>query len=308
MEHKNFIICDSEEAYAVRLMEWLMERQELYVQVRVFTSVREAGEFAKQFPVAVLLIEEIFPQAERDTIPAENVFVMVREGKSRLSEREHLLLKYRPARILLEQILEICLEKEDGVAFRRIRKDNRKLIGIYSPAPLMNQTVMAVQMGKELAEQESVLYLNLQEYAGWSAVTEQKQEYSLEDLIYYVRQGDEHMGIRTGVMAGQLQQLSYLEPMKMSSDLKAVTWQEWSFLLTQILEDSIFETVIVEAGESMQGLWELLEWCGEIYVWTGTDVISEAKFTQFEENLKLLGKEAILQRIKRKERENISGG
>lgn len=307
MEHKNFIICDSEEDYAIRLMDYLAARPELYVQVRAFTSSGEAAEFAGQNPVAVLLMDESFPPEERDKIAADNVFVLAGDGRVSVGSREQMLYKYRPARALLDHILEACLDRQDNSVFRRIRKKNRRLVAVYSPAPCTEQTRKAVALGKCLAENANVLYLNLQEYAGWEAVTEIRQEHSLEDLIYYVRQGDENLGIRAGAMAGQLEQLAYLEPMKVSRDVKDVTWEEWSTLLTQILEESMFETVIVEPGESMQGLWEFLGWCQEIYVYTVKGDMGEAKLAQFEENLRLLGKEEIIKRMKREEMDTVSG-
>ena len=56
MRQKIFAICDMEEAYALRLMEYMLEKVKLPYTYHLFTRVEELEKFARQEEIAILLI------------------------------------------------------------------------------------------------------------------------------------------------------------------------------------------------------------------------------------------------------------
>ena len=58
MRQKIFAICDMEEAYALRLMEYMLEKVKLPYTYHLFTRVEELEKFARQEEIAILLIAE----------------------------------------------------------------------------------------------------------------------------------------------------------------------------------------------------------------------------------------------------------
>ena len=71
--------------------------------------------------------------------------------------------------------------------------------------------------------------------------------------------------------------------------------------MTQILNQSVYETVILDIDEGIRDVYELLKSCTQIYLLTDQTVYSSAKIEQFEKELSLLGYEEILEKIERKE-------
>ena len=56
MGSRHMVICDSEQEYAVRLMEWLMERKELDVQIHVIQDILKVQKFSEEQTIDALFV------------------------------------------------------------------------------------------------------------------------------------------------------------------------------------------------------------------------------------------------------------
>lgn len=171
-----------------------------------------------------------------------------------------------------------------------------ELIGIYSPVHRIGKTRFALGLGKELARKEPVLYLNLEEYSGGSYYFSDQTGQTLADLLYYSRQEKGNLGLRISTMAGQDEELDYILPMPYVQDLQGVSGDEWLRLFEQILENSIYQKVILDLGDSINGLFQILEACHTVYTPYIEDEAARAKLNQYAENLRKTGKESVLEK------------
>ena len=78
--------------------------------------------------------------------------------------------------------------------------------------------------------------------------------------------------------------------------MREVTFEEWKQLLGAILSESSYETIVLDVGESVQGLMEILHFCDKIYMPILEDSISIQKIRQYEEGLMRIGLEEILKK------------
>ena len=78
------------------------------------------------------------------------------------------------------------------------------------------------------------------------------------DLLYYIKQGDENLGVRMQLAVQKSAGLDYLLPVPISMDLKEITKEEWLGLLEEIVRSSNYELVILDMSESVQGLFQIL--------------------------------------------------
>jgi len=123
----------------------------------------------------------------------------------------------------------------------------------------------------------------------------------MEDILYYSRQEMGNLGFVITKMVKQKGGLDYILPAPVSEDIKKVHVQEWEDVLQQIMEQSIYETIILDIDEGIREVYELLELCTEIHLLSDGTGYSSAKIEQFEHELMLLGHENVLDRIIRKE-------
>lgn len=290
MEKKRFVICDSEQEYTSRLSSLLSRK--IDYQIHVCSSLKELEKITEEKEIAILLAgEDMIP--DKEETPAEILII--------LSEKEgeggNRIFKYQSFDGILSAILNICMEgKQQGILRKQACK-SCSLIGVYSPIHRIGKTTFAIALGKEAAKRETVLYLNLETYSGWEERMGRKEPYTLADLLYYARQEKGNLETRVGAMTGYLDELAYIAPMEMSEDLKTVTSEEWMNLLDILKSRRIYKKIILDFGECVQGLWDMLSMCSEIYMPVKEGRISQSKLSQFEKNLRVTGREAILDRI-----------
>lgn len=299
MRQRNLCICDCESAYAGRLSEILEEKREVQMQICCCSTFEHAAELAAEHVIDILLIGEEIPYEERRMIPAVQVFILSHEKEKSFEENETAIYRYQSIDEIFAQMVQTCLDNDHGDLFCLTGKKKKDLISIFSPIHRTGKSTFALELGKALAKFESTVYLNLEMYAGWERTSQNAEGRTLSDLLYYSRQEDQNIGLRMGMMVSQKQDLDYMTPSRISADLRSVTAEEWRRFLIQILNQSIYEIVILDIGEGIQGITELLEMSSKVYMPILQDPVSQRKIEQFEEELHLVGEDSIIEKTEK---------
>lgn len=242
-----------------------------------------------------MLTGEEYPKEKRRQIPAVRRFVLVQDKRSVLEDGEIGVYRYQSAEAIRAQMLERRVKRKETQRSTKVRRGGQ-LIGVYSPIHRIGKTRFALALGKKLAEREPVLYLNLEGYAGSSYYFTDPTEQTLADLIYYLRQEKGNLGMRISMMAGQLEKLDYIKPMPYILDMQAIQKEEWLQLFQQILNQCIYEKIILDLGDSVNGLFEILEACHTVYTPYIEERAAMTKLAEYTENLRKTGKEQVLEK------------
>lgn len=305
MHPKNFVICDVEKEYARNLMQAIGARKELGFQMHLFQELEQLETFAEQKKIHIMLLGEEYPANEREAIQAEERYVLMKGEGAELLPGEKGIYKYQSVDMILTGILEDSMDKEELV--RRRGNKEGKLIGVYSPIHRIGKTKFALQLGKDLAKAGPTLYLNLEEYSGGNYYFPDNAGHNLEDILFYIRQEKGNLGLRISAMAGQIQELDYISPMPVTQDLRAVEEGEWMKLFEEIFANCIYQTLVLDLGDSIKGLFGILRACHTVYTPYTEDSISQAKLCQYSENLRRTGYEDVLEHTVQKKMEIKAG-
>lgn len=294
MGSKSLVICDPEEYYAQALAFYIMNRKGIHFQVQVCSEL----EYIQN--ADILLVSDEFSDEERSNVKAKKVFVLT--GGWKMAVQDDVIFKYQPGEQILDEILKRCEElyEQDELFFASSQKKNGKIIGVFSPVHRIGKTTYALKMGEEIASSVNVLYVNLELYGGIGGHFE-KSGQTLEDVLYYARQEKGNLGFMLTKVVKRKGNLDYILPVSVSEDIKDIRAKEWVVLLKQIMEQSVYETMILDIDEGIRDVYELLDICTEIHLLTNQTPYSQAKVEQFERELTLLGYEEILAKIVRKE-------
>lgn len=291
MSDKNVVICDREIRYANGLGENIAEREDLAVKVYVCSSFEHVLELEQAKKIHIFIVDEEITYAQRTQIGANQVFVLARGKVADLGEEEWAIGKYQCADEIIRQVFEFYVDRTKENVMRCMNKERARLVAVYSPIHRVGKTTFALALGRECAKSKKVLYLNLEEYAGMEV--SQNTNMNLGDLLYYLRQGNGNLGIRLQAAVKEQEGLDMVPPIPIVLDLKEVTWEEWDALITQLLENSLYEMVVLDVGESVQGLFPLLELCDRVYMPVLEDEISRRKVKQYQDNVEQLKLEKL---------------
>ena len=291
MSDKNVVICDREIRYANGLGENIAERDDLAVKVYVCSSFEHVLELEQAKKIHIFIVDEEITYAQRTQIGANQVFVLARGKVADLGEEEWAIGKYQCADEIIRQVFEFYVDRTKENVMRCMYKERARLVAVYSPIHRVGKTTFALALGRECAKSKKVLYLNLEEYAGMEV--SQDTNMNLGDLLYYLRQGNGNLGIRLQAAVKEQEGLDVVPPIPVVLDLKEVTQEEWEALITQLLENSLYEMVVLDVGESVQGLFPLLELCDRVYMPVLEDEISRRKIKQYQDNVEQLKLEKL---------------
>lgn len=318
MDH--FVICDMQECYSEKLLKILMEKIRTNIQFYIYHDLEKLKEFSKKMEIHILLIGEEYLPGEREGITAAKKYLLTGDRECTGEKGEIPLFRYQSVEKMTEIIFNGESEQtnQEVKTYGRItnggkRKEKNKtnihvrevhetsgLIGVYSPIHRVGKTKFAMRLGKKLAQKHPVLYLNLEGYSGENHYFQDDTGSDLGDLLYFMKQEDINTGFKINMTAGQMEGMDYILPMKNENDLRMVTPEEWMELLDTIQEQCIYEHVILDLGDCVNGLYEILRRCSKVYTPYIEDGISAAKLAQYERSLRDSGYGEILSRTVRR--------
>lgn len=312
---RNFVICDTQKEYSEALLRILSENLSGEYQLHLFHDIHKLKAFSERAPVEILLMAEEYAPEERRKIWAKKRFLLtenrVDKGEWEFKDpsdsdmEERSLFRYQSA----DKIIQAIMQKEKKTEEKRRAKREKErdpdrewkgIVAVYSPVHRIGKTKFTLRLGKQIAQTKSVLYLNLEDHSGGEYYFPEKAALDMGDLLYYMKQEETNLGVRVSAMAGQLSGMDYLMPMKHSQDLKAVKGDEWISLLDMLLEKCIYDVILLDLGESVDGLYDILKKCTRIYMPYIEEGAALAKIDQYERNLKDAGYGEILNRTVRK--------
>lgn len=301
MVSKNLVICDSEEGYAQALAMYFMRKKELAAEVQVCSTVTQVMELEKTKKIHLLFLAGEYAKEAKGKLQAEKIFLLTTGAEE--ADGENQVYKYQSGEKIVEDMIRICgLEaSENESIYKGGRKQGGKIIGIFSPVHRIGKTTYGLKLGEEMAATENVLYLNLEIYGGIGGHFEEGEQ-TLADVLYYARQGKGNLGLLLTTVVKHRKNLDYIVPMPVAEDVKSVKAEEWLMLIRRILEQSIYDVIILDLDEGISGVYELLRACTKIYLLYTQDLYGQAKLRQFENEVNLLGYEDILRKLVRKER------
>lgn len=282
---KKIISCmDVEMDYASHLMDAMNQKAGCPFMLRAFSAEETLVDYLQKEQCEILLISpELYTEEIRKNRP-RCVFFLTDGREYEEPLEETVIYKYQKAELLLRRILSEYDASGGGSGDGK----QTRFIGIYSPLHRIGKTTFALALGQELSCGESVLYLNLEGTSGFPAIFSQEYDMDLSDLIYYSAQEGISMKTKLPMIVRSLHRMDYVPPARISVDLIGIAEENWQNLLDQIAGTHLYDTVILDVGDGIQGFLEILSRCDQIYTPVARDLVSEGKLQQYDEMLEAL--------------------
>lgn len=294
---KIFAVCDTDRLYVKNLIQYINSRQNIPLKLQAFTSTELLKEYAVQNSIELLLISTEAMDEEIAGLSIGKIVLLTEDGAVGVKGFP-TVNRYQASGNLVQEVMQYYGTGNLAVAYAAAKLATTQIIGIYSPIKRCGKTTFALALGEEYAKNKHVLYINLEDFSGFRALFNREYRMDVSDLLYFYREEKQGMLNRVEEITERLHFLYYLPPAMCPADMKSVQpeeWREWFLLLMQ----SKYEVIIVEPGECIYGLEEILALCNKIYMPILEDKISLAKLKEYEDYLLLSGWEALNNKIQR---------
>ncbi len=298
MKKSIFAVCDLESSYACSLMEYMNERRTTPFEVQAFTNIESLISFAKENPIEILLISTNAMCNEIKRLDIRRI-VILSEGESLPDLEEYpSVYKYQASDSLISEVMNYYAVQKQVIPVPAALS-RTELYGVYSPVSRCGKTSFALTLGEILGEKKQVLYLNLEEYAGFEELFQTVYDRDITDLLYFSRQRRDAMLFKLSGLIRQFHHLDYVPPALSPMDLRTITGEEWLVFFGSLAEQSGYDILILDIGGHLDDMYRIFRQCRKIYMPILEDEVSLAKAAQFEHMLQLMDCGDIQEKLKR---------
>ncbi len=299
MTHKIMAICDTEEGYAFRMAEYLLEKVKLPYTLHLFTAVEELEKFAGREEIEILLIAESawrLIKEEYIRTQVAQMFILQESGEAGQTsvlqenggpagEDMRCISKYQSPEMVVQEILNVLADGSGWKDCPEVTDTVVKMIGIYSPVKRCLQTSFALSLGQLLAKEHKTMYLNFEMYSGLGELLRREYQSDMLDVMYYFQSAREKLALRLPTIIQNAGGLDYIPPMQYSLGIREVPGEQWLALCRDIAAIGEYEYMILDLDDGIDGLFDLLKSCQKIYTITREDPFAQAKLRQYEQVL-----------------------
>ena len=175
MKKQIFAVCDLEAEYACNFMDYLNQKKNIPFEIQAFTSVESLVAYVKKNPVELLLISSEAMCREVGELDIGKIVILTEGSKPKELEKYTGVYKYQASSDIVREVMA-CYGAEKAIlpAQLPVLKKTTEILGVYSPLGGCLQTCFALTLAQILGREKSVLYLNLEEYAGFEELMQKK--------------------------------------------------------------------------------------------------------------------------------------
>ncbi|MBR1892055.1 MAG: hypothetical protein IJ815_00795 [Lachnospiraceae bacterium] len=299
MDKNTLALYDKDEEYVTNLMSYLVDAKSMPIEVQAFTDKQCLTGYIKENPVDILLVSE--PELDNDIEEANRAEMMIlaeEEGHYEVNGHK-AICKYQSCENIMREVMDYYSEQPLPL-HRPLDGRSTELIGIYSPVSRCFKTSFAVALGEVLSQNNKTLYVNLEEYSGFHQILGQNYMMDLSDLLFYVNQKKRNFPCKLASVVQNIGGLDFIPPVISPLDLKSVDRDIWIEFFNELLSCD-YDKIIIDFGESLNAIMDIMRECSRVYVPTRNDSVSQAKVEQFEALLRIMDSEEILKKLRKLE-------
>ncbi len=290
-------VYDVDSVYAARFAEVVNRKEKIPFEVVAFSSMEKLRTFSAQHPVKLLLLGEGVPKEEKDSICAEKVILLTDIQGNSCENAVPCVYKYQSSDAIVRDVMTWYGDAQGEIP-EMSGRGLAKVLGVYSPIGRCLKTSFSLTLGKLLAQEERVLYLNLEEFSGLSVLMKEEYKSDLSDLLYFYTSGS-YNSLRLSSVVHTMGELDYVPPVRYPEDIDQAGEDAIEGLIRKIAEESTYDTVVIDIGSGRRSALSVMKLCRIIYMPIREDPVSLAKLEEMENYLIQTGNSRLKERIKR---------
>lgn len=303
-------VCDVCEGYLERFVAYLVEHKSEEMAVQAFSTpelflktIRErkfdAAILGSGFEMAAESVRAYFPcMVLTNIMPEQTAEELTYTAKD--TELKTEVFRYQPMETIVHELQILTGAKQVCPAAGTALQPGMEVIGVCSPIRHEMQMPFSVVTASLLAEKQKVLYVNLMECSGFLEVFGLEGDYDMGDIIIRLR--NQRLVPETFLRSVyETEGIYYIPPFSNPENLHELTLEDYLLFLEFLETKTDFEVVVIDFGEGLAQMAQMLERCGSVYCLVKAGFFYECQEKQFLEYLERVSAEELTERITRVE-------
>ncbi len=300
MTKTKLAVCIGDEEYQTRFVRCLINHYQSQFEVFVFCNLAEITDQDAQEYEVIIVGDCDKGQVEILAQRGENILFLSEEKEKNENEQAIVFVeKYQEVYKIID-----CMERFTGKivpSAERNKNKKRKLIGIYSLERELLQLPFAATLCNICAENESVLFINMQPYVrvekSWETGVEQ-EILEMEDLMTVAATGVYTKGrLLAGI--GREENWEYVHSVKNPESLSEGNYEIYCNMMDILSEELGYKTIVLNFGSVFSGMTKLMESCDSFYLLVSREDSISMREKLFVEAMENNEKTDFLRRVTR---------
>lgn len=296
------------DGYTGRLADYLSQKENLMMDVRLFTNAASLIHFLYNHKVEVLLVGENDQEQIAECRQNIRHIVLLSEGDCvREGSECTVIFKYQSAESIVKELLELIAE-DDGICLsnQRMLSKTVEFIGVYSPFGGAGVSSYSIKLAKEYSIPYRVLYINLELLNGIQRPETGQKTLSdeavtgrgMSELIFFLKQQKEKVALKLQSLVQTRHGVECIESVEDYRDLYSMDKEDLRRLLEVLSEEVEYEKIIFDIGCLSDATLELMRYCNVLYLPCAVFPVQVSKQAAFEQLLHREGMEELISQIK----------
>lgn len=298
MDNEILAIADEDNEFIEKFNNYFLERYSNFFECHSFTEKETLLNFGLGRHISVLLIDSGLYDPDIGRLKAEKVFLLDEEdGFFDDNGYVRRIDRFRSADSIIREVLKECAESSERKNIASFT-GNTKLYTVFSPVSRSLKTTLAICISQILSDRGRTLFISTEPFSGFNQLFMKKYEEDLSDLLLYMKGGGSNFRLRLQSTVDTSEGFDYIPPAMMGEDICSVENELWIRLIEEAGKSG-YESIVLDCGSYVGGLFEILKKSSRIFLPTRPDLISKAKLNQFEALLHISGYEDVLASIEK---------
>lgn len=307
MSKTKLAICMADLEYQARFVSCFLNHYNHQYEMHVFTSFLQMEE-STPMEYAVIITGEYTTDELTIFVEKGEIILRLEENFGKEDAMEERIIcteKYQEVYKIVELIERLVADKMSSKG-KRLQNTRYELVGIYSLSQEMYQAPFAALLGKIYGEQQKVLVLDLQNYSGLTEMECEMGSMGLEDLLSVAQTGN-YSKSRVLECIRHESNWDYICSVQNQQCLAEGSKELYEAMIEMLVQELEYDVVVINFGSMFMGQLDMMERCKYTYLLNTKTGESAWRETVFERELHRLGKENILQALRKIEiAQNVS--
>ncbi len=280
-EEAVLVLFDKEEEYSIKMSDFIKGHKGIPWKIRTYSDESSLMREEKGEKISLLVVSERSYSEKIKSLNCEKTVILNESGFCPEDTKE-CIDKYQAAESVLQILLQVYIEIAGEESVLVGSGGKTKFIGIYSPVKRSLQTTFAITMCELLSGKGKTLYLNFEHYTGVAEIIAREGEMDLADLVYFLNSDIDKFKLHFQTVIKQVSGTVFVPPMRYGQNLISISGKEWMNLLKKISESDMFDYVVMDLTDSLQGLPDILRACFRVFTVQREDSFAQLKMMQYE--------------------------
>ncbi|HKL98413.1 MAG TPA: hypothetical protein VJZ06_00740 [Mobilitalea sp.] len=279
-------IYDADVAYATRFMEYIKKRNNVGLEVTVFTRKDSLTDFVKYQAIELLLLGEGLSPEE---LPKENIRHIIKLSEEReLSQASEIptIYKYQSSQKVVSKLLECYARLENPSV--SVHSNELTIISVFTPASNLSERLYAEYLANVLAERKRVLFLPLELFPVPSTDSSVSSDHFQSEFIYYLKENNPNLILKMKSLLNYSGRLNFISGLTHSFDLLSLNKQEAVKFIDELRLKSDYEVVVFYLGFYSDFTAETMKLSDCIEVVTREGIYTSKVLSEWERQMELL--------------------